>query len=185
MRWSSDIALKCTVFGSELPKMPWPPPGPCRCQNLDLVVERVEEAEAIGALVHPGDEVAAGADLRHERAGRHLGGPDGRRLLAVGSHAVAARALTAVARGRRMAGGWPGSAAAATAPSARPDAAITTNSVRRQGTPGRGRAFTGTPRGGGSGPGAAGHHHQRRHDHTHGEPVNASRPLRALAAKTA
>src|SRR5438477_12006388 len=81
------------------------------------------------------------------------GGPDGRRLLAVGSHVVAAAALTALAAlASWMACGRPGAAVAAAAPSVRPDAAAITTIARRQDTPRRGRAFTGTPRADGSGP---------------------------------
>ena len=102
-------------------------------EALDLPGERVEEAEVVGALVHPGDEVAAGADLRHERAWRHLRRP---------GRAQAARLRVACARGGGRAhrpwppgrrAGWPGAAAAAAVPSASPDAASTTSSARRQG----------------------------------------------------
>ena len=41
-------------------------------EALDLLVQRIEEAEVVGALVHAGDEVAARLDRRHVRAGRDL-----------------------------------------------------------------------------------------------------------------
>src|SRR5580692_3900783 len=41
-------------------------------EPLDLAVERVEVAEVIGALVHPGDQVALLLDRGHERAGGHF-----------------------------------------------------------------------------------------------------------------
>src|SRR6185437_11224788 len=41
-------------------------------EPLDLAVERVEVTEVVRALVHPGDEVAALADLGHERAVGYL-----------------------------------------------------------------------------------------------------------------
>src|SRR6516162_7043957 len=77
------------------------------------------------------------------------GGPDGRRLLAFGSHVLAAEAVTALAAPTPdPADGRPGAAAAAAAPSASPDAVSTTRSARQ----GRSRAVTGTPKAGGSGP---------------------------------
>ena len=120
-------------------------------EALDLPGERVEEVEVVGVLVHPRDEVAAGADLRHERARVTCGGPDGLRLLAFGLQ-LAALAVRTVLPVRAVvaalsADGWPGAAAAAAAPSTSANVASTTGSARRQGPRGRrGRAFTGTPR---------------------------------------
>src|SRR5690242_12432069 len=42
-------------------------------ESLDLPVQGVEVAEVVGALVHAGDQVAAGADPGHERARRGPG----------------------------------------------------------------------------------------------------------------
>ena len=90
-------------------------------EALDLSVEGVEEAEVVGALVHAGDEVAAGADLRHERARRHLRRPGrpqaaGRRIAGRGSRPLPPPAGPGAARGRAVTAADPGTAQAVAAP---------------------------------------------------------------------
>ena len=186
MRCSSEIALNCTLPGSTEDGLGHRPDH-VDVEALDLAAERVEEAEVVGALVHPGDEVAAGADLRHERARRHL-----RRA----GRAQAARRRIAGVRGGR---------AHRLGPGGRPDGGRVTRLGRgRRGPqrqPGRGDHHQDRPPPGHAGTRPRVHRYSASRrlrpqaqpptitsDATimpTASPVNASRPLRALAAKTA
>ncbi len=114
-------------------------------EALDLPVERVEEAEVVGALVHSGDEVTAGADLGHERARRHLRRPG--RAQAAGMR-VTGRGAGHAGRAGRVGRGRPG-----LAPRRRPrypePARTSPAPARARAASALARAFTGTPRGGG------------------------------------
>ena len=132
-------------------------------EALDLPGERVEEAEVVGALVHPRDEVAAGADLRHERAGRHLRRAGRAQAARLRIAAWPRSRLGQCSRCSRCGWCWRrGSRAAGPARRRRrgaqhePERREHEQQRARPQSPGRpgqpGRAFTGTPRAGGSVP---------------------------------
>ena len=186
MRCASDIALNCNLARVTEDGLGHRPDH-VDVEALDLAAERVEEAEVVGALVHPGDEVAAGADLRHERARRHL-----RRA----GRAQAARRRIASGRGRARSPPWPPPP---------PDLATLTRRGRgRRGPqrqPGRRDHHQERPPPGHAGTRPRVHRYSASRrlrpqaqpatitsDATimpTASPVNASRPLRALEAKTA